>query len=212
MDETPTRNSRRTIVEAVERFLAGDKTAFDGAFYVALYSRGEAILSKWIASPHIRSDILQEAILRLWRALDRGRFDARHPEKAPAYYDSIVRNLRRDHIKKLGVDPIRLEADTLDPEQAVDLTGASRDADQTQMIPADMTARQKLYEQLRKCVQKLPDDLRKLTELYFFGGLSLRKLAVVAETKVGTVRTSLNRAKGHIALCLAKAGIDLSGE
>ena len=64
MDETPTRNSRRTIVEAVERFLAGDKTAFDGAFYVALYSRGEAILSKWIASPHIRSDILQEAILR----------------------------------------------------------------------------------------------------------------------------------------------------
>lgn len=210
MDKTPARDSRRSIVERVERLLAGDKMAFDAALYLALYSRGERILSKWIVSIHIRSDILQDAIFRFWRALERGRFEAHRPEKAPAYYDSIVRHLRADYAEKLGVDPIRLEADTLDLEERVDLTGASRDADQTQMIPADITTRQELRQQVQQCVQKLPDDLRQLTELYFFGGLSLRKLAVVAETRTSTVRTSLDKAKTRIALCLAKAGIDLS--
>ena len=210
MGKTLSPESRRNIVERVERFLAGDRMAFDGALYLALYSRGERILSAWIVSPHIRSDILQDAIFRFWNALETGRFKAERPEKGPAYYDSIVRHLRADYAEKLGVDPIRLEADTLDLAGQVGLTGVSLDGDQDQASPADRTIRQELRQQVHQCMRKLPDDLRQLTELYFFGGLSLRKLAVVVGTKTSSVRTSLDKAKNRIAVCLAKAGIDLS--
>jgi RNA polymerase sigma factor (sigma-70 family) len=207
MDQTPNGDWWRIVIERVERFLAGDKAAVDGPLYLALYQRGEGVLRGTIACREIRSNLLREGIFRFWRALETGNFKG-PPEHAPAYYKRVIENLRRDVSRSRKRRRVLPTTDAFGPD-GDGLDSLASKGGQDQLPPLDASIRQEILEQVRRCVQKLPPELRGLIELRFWEGLALRPLAEQVGTTTSQVRTLLGKAYRCLTVCLRKAAVDL---
>jgi len=142
--------------------------------------------ARWITrSPPDAEDVVQEAMLRAWRA-----FDARREPNAKAWLLTIVRNCaasahRRE--QRLGHVPLPEEHE---PDGAA-LIAPSGDAE---------GAAVQLQEQrlVRRLLGRLPEDQREVLVLREIEELDYREIAAVIGTPIGTVMSRLSRARGAL--------------
>lgn len=176
--------------ELIETCLAGDEAARG-----RLYARHAGfVMAYLLRSGFARAeaeDVLQETFLRVFRSLDtfdesRGAFHS--------WLGAVARNAARRQWGR------RRETDRFDPELAEEALAAREEADS---LPA---AREEA-DAVRTCVSGLPEEHRRIVELRYVDGLTLRAVAEAAGMPEATVRLRLREAHGLLEQGLKEAGV-----
>ena len=145
-------------------------------------------LARWLARPPLDADdIVQEAMLRAFRAFDSFRGDNVKP-----WLLSIVRNCFLTAVRQTRRrrdEPIPSD-DELGADDAA-WAGDEPDAE-TVMIRADER------RQLHEAVAKLPREFREVLVLREMEDLSYREIAQITGAPIGTVMSRLARARGML--------------
>ena len=136
-------------------------------------------LARWLArSPTDAEDIVQEAMLRAFRA-----FDGVRGEKIKPWLLAIVRNCFHDHAGRgRRLSPL---ADGQAEAQAFE--GAS---------PEDEAGQASERRRLEAMLSALPEDYREVLLLREVEDLSYREIAEATGVPIGTVMSRLARARG----------------
>jgi RNA polymerase sigma-70 factor (ECF subfamily) len=149
-------------------------------------------LARWLCrSPVDAEDIVQDAMLRAFRAFDGARADTLKP-----WLLAIVRNCARDRAASARrSEPMGEEA------QAVAFEGPG---------PEDQAAWRLERRRLDRTLARLPPDFREVIVLREMEDLSYRQIAQVVGAPIGTVMSRLARARALLKdYWTAEGGDDL---
>lgn len=146
-----------------------------------------AYIRTLVSDPGRAEDVLQETNLALWQKT----WKSSTLESFAPYAMRVARNKAVDHVrreKKLG----GLVFDTELSEKI-----AARMCDGSEHITQRMTA-------LETCVEKLPDDARKLLSKRYSGRKSVRELASESEVSETTLQNRFARLRGILRECVER--------
>ncbi len=156
--------------ELVRRTLAGDREAFR-----LIVLRHQASLAELVfrqtGDRAGTEDLVQEALLRAYRALDR--FDPRF--RLSTWLARIALNVARDHGRRAKVRDDGLL-------RVAPRSGAAP-------TPLDVAARNEAFDQVGRALADLPGPQREVLVLATYGGLTQREIAGVLDLPLGTVKT-----------------------
>jgi RNA polymerase sigma-70 factor, ECF subfamily len=141
-----------------------------------------------ISRPEVVEDLVQETFLR---GLDR-LADLRAPERFGFWLYAIARNLCRDWLN----DPHQqhLPLDRAAPQVMAP-------------VPDDETDHQDRTADLKRCIRRLPVDLREIVEIYYAGGrVTYQGMADRLGVSFGQVNKLLTRARKMLRNCLEREG------
>jgi RNA polymerase sigma-70 factor (ECF subfamily) len=173
--------------ELLAKAAAGEREAF-----VAIYRRYHGGIYRFArsmtGSTAIAEDVTQEVFLALMR--DITRYD---PERAPlgTYLYAIARNVTRYRLRK------ERRFVVLDVG-AVDEPRASDDPEQAMM-------RSQTVKKVRAYIMGLSSRYREVLILCDLNGLSYEEASAILNTRIGTVRSRLHRARKQLAERIARA-------
>ncbi len=144
----------------------------------------------WLSrDPALAEDVVQEAMLRAWRSLDRLRDDG----AAKQWLLTIVRRENARHFERKRLDTVDVDDLTRKDEA---LLGSSHDTD---------------VDDMRAALLQLPDDYREPLVLQVLLGYTTEEIAGVMDLKQATVLTRLHRARGRLKERLAADGLTADG-
>jgi RNA polymerase sigma-70 factor, ECF subfamily len=143
--------------------------------------------------PADAEDLVQETVLRAYRALDR--FDGRHPR---AWLLTIQRNAWRNMNRRLRPQLI------YDPASLHELPARGADG---RTGPEEAVVDDTMDAALVAALTGLPRNFRDTVVLVDVDGLSYREAARVLGVPVGTVMSRLHRARGRLRTQLAQDGV-----
>jgi RNA polymerase sigma-70 factor (ECF subfamily) len=188
----PVGDARRTVDQATDRRLidglrSNDReslaTIYDLyagiAYGMALHALGNSVEAE---------DAVQDAFLALWRQADR--LDASRGIRS--YLLTIVHNKCVDRLRKRSRRP---EA-VLDLDAPI-ASGAAGPEDTLTQLDERQTVRNALVS--------LPQEQRRTVEMAYFGGFTLAEVATRMEVPLGTVKSRLRLAMGHLRRSLAES-------
>ena len=180
--------------QLVIRVQQGDKRAFD--LLVLKYQHKIAsVVQRYIRDHAEVQDVVQEAFIKAYRALDSFRGDS-------AFYTWMYRiaiNAAKNHLISKGRRP---------PSSDIDINDADHHAGTEQLQEVDTPESSLFCDQLQSAiesaVEQLPEDLRAAITLREIEGLSYEEIADVMECPVGTVRSRIFRARESIDKVIQK--------
>lgn len=131
-------------------------------------------------------DVAQEALFRLYEALEAGRV-----KRAPkSYVFSIVHNLAQDAVRrKARSEAVRRDSTIPSPGSA-----------------ACSIERSMLREEIDKALASLPETQRSALMLREFGELRYEEIARILGTSIGQVKVNIFRARKRLAVLLDRDG------
>jgi RNA polymerase sigma-70 factor (ECF subfamily) len=135
-------------------------------------------LARWLA-PSLAEDIVQDAMLRAWRAFDGFRGDNARP-----WLLAIVRNCRRDALAET-----RRRAQIPLPEAG---EGELIDSAAT---PEEAASSSSERRKIDDALAELPEEFREVLILREMEDLGYREIAEVIDVPIGTVMSRLSRAR-----------------
>lgn len=133
--------------------------------------------------PADAEDLVQETLLRAWRAIDR--FDGRHPR---AWLLTIMRNANLNSVRRRRPELLR------DPDAGttvLEATNPGRSAE-SELLDTHLDA------DLEQAVAGLPNHYRLALELVDVDGLTYAEAAEVLNIPAGTVMSRLHRARRRV--------------
>jgi len=136
--------------ELVERARAGESTAFD-ALALRYQGRLAKLVGRYVNDPADVLDVVQEALTRAYRALDRFRGDS-------AFYTWLYRiavNTAKNYLAAQRRRPMDVELDLQDPEQ-YDLHAKLKETD----TPEGVTLSQELNETVQRAIEAVMSSRR----------------------------------------------------
>lgn len=151
------------------------------------------VATRLTRDPVEAEDLVQDTILRAYRALDR--FDGRHPR---AWLLTILRNTNINRARKRRPDLMHDEEQTLSRVSA-------RDAE-TRDGPAEIVAASIPDRDVVAAVRALSERHREVLLLVDVDQLTYREAADVLEVPIGTIMSRLHRARAKVRAHLEKAG------
>ena len=156
--------------------------------FLQKFVAGERLLMGYLLSAtgdfHEAEDLLQEVSVALWESFDR--YDDARPFHAWAL--GIARHKVLDWREKKGRRGARLSPEVLD------LVG------QAQVDLADELSERRPL--LQKCIEALPEHLRKIVLLRYREGLKLEKLSAQLDRSTGAVQVALVRIRRALRDCV----------
>ena len=170
---------------------AGDHEA-----YRSLYERysGPALglAQSVVRDRSVAEDIVHDVFLNFWRNPEayeptRGQF--------VAWLLRVIRNRSIDFLRKRK--PVPLGGVTV-PGRA-EVEDASSWIPDKDPLPDQQAVTTTLGEDVRRAMQDLPADHRRLLELAYFGGLTQREIAVKVGKPLGTVKTQMRTSMMRLA-------------
>jgi RNA polymerase sigma-70 factor (ECF subfamily) len=130
-------------------------------------------------------DVVQEAFLALWR--QAARLDPARGVRS--YLLTIVHNKAVDRVRRSARRPeLVLEGDAPHQAQAAD--------------PVEFAEALENREMVRTALSSLPEEQRQAVEMAYFGGLTTSEVAERLRIPVGTVKSRLRLALGHMRRAL----------
>jgi len=172
----------------VKRVQQGDKRAFD-LLVLKYQHKIVSIVHRYVRENADVQDVVQEAFIKAYRALDNFRGDS-------AFYTWMYRiaiNTAKNHLISRGRRPPATDIDVDDAEFLSDSENL-RDLD----TPEGNLFSDQLHDAVHEAIAKLPEDLRSAVTLREFEGLSYEEIAEVMACPVGTVRSRIFRAREAI--------------
>ena len=172
----------------VKRVQRGDNTAFD--LLVRKYQhRIGAVVYRFVPDHAECQDIVQDAFIRAYRALEGFRGDAQ-------FYTWLYRiavNTAKNHLVAMKRRP---PTSDVAADEAEHFAGAGRLHDHD--TPEHELLRQEIEQAVADTVAGLPDELRQAITLREVDGLSYEEIAQLMQCPIGTVRSRIFRAREAI--------------
>jgi len=169
----------------VNRVLQGDKKAFD--LLVLKYQQRIAnVLISYIKDRDEVYDVVQESFIKAYRSLPDFKGDS-------AFYSWLYRiaiNTAKNYLTARNRRPPRQDVDYTEAHQ-IDKSGQLED----QESPEKSLTNYRLYQQIQKSMDALPEELRKAITLRENEGLNYEQIAIKLNCPVGTVRSRIFRAR-----------------
>ena len=184
--------------EYVERVLAGEPEVFEQL--VRKYNRlGGAIAYGVLSDFHLAEDVVQDAFIRAFEALD----SLKEPDRLRAWLAGIVKRRSSDVLRQRKNPRIRaasLEAGGADAEEGGSLgSTVSSDSRRPGQSPDDSQLDAAVHAERRRqvleCISGLDENDRIIVSLKHMEGLSYREIAELMETSVSAVESRLFRAR-----------------
>jgi RNA polymerase sigma-70 factor (ECF subfamily) len=175
----------------VARAKAGDRTAFD-ALVETYAPRIYSIALRITGSRDEAQDCVQDAFVRAFSALRHFRGEAAFS----TWLYRVAVNVANDACRRLRSQPL-LASELAGPgsdDPAPDLGGMSHDR-HTADGPDEQLARAQRRDLVLTAIRSLPEHHRAVIVLCDLQGLSYEEVAQVMGTRVGTVKSRLNRAR-----------------
>jgi RNA polymerase sigma-70 factor (ECF subfamily) len=174
-------------VELIERVRAGEHRAFD---VLALRYQGRLakLIGRYIHEPADVLDVVQEALTRAYRAIDRFRGDS-------AFYTWLYRigvNAAKNHLDSRSRRPM---GEQLVPIEICDSMAEMQDS----ATPEQWSRCEETLGVLDAAVTALPAELREALLLRELSGLSYEEIAETMACPIGTVRSRIFRARESVA-------------
>jgi len=172
------------------------------AFAQLVRTHDEAVLRlalRITGSESDAQDIYQEVFLKVYRKLDRFRFEC----SFSTWISRIATNTCLDHLRRTRN---RRESDTIRvgiEGEEYDLSNQVTD-DRPANNPEKEFLRSELSERIFRALQRLTPHERMVFDLRHFHGMKLRAVSEILNISVGSVKTSLVRATRKLRLHLAK--------
>jgi RNA polymerase sigma-70 factor, ECF subfamily len=137
--------------------------------------------------PSEAEDVVQESFLALWRQAER-----LDPAKGVrSYLLTIVHNKAVDRLRQRGRRPETV----LDLDAPIPATGDN---------PEESVTKESERQSVRAAIVNLPPDQRRTVEMAYFAGLTLAEVASRMQVPLGTVKSRLRLAMGHLRRALAE--------
>ena len=184
--------------EYVERVLAGEPEVFEQL--VRKYNRlGGAIAYGVLSDFHLAEDVVQDAFIRAFEALD----SLKEPDRFRAWFAGIVKRRSIDVLRQRKNPRIRaasLEAGGADAGEGGSLgSTVSSDSRRPEQSPDDSQLDAAVHAERRRqvleCISGLDENDRIIVSLKHMEGLSYREIAELMETSVSAVESRLFRAR-----------------
>ena len=182
--------------EYVERVLAGEPEVFEQL--VRKYNRlGGAIAYGVLSDFHLAEDVVQDAFIRAFEALD----SLKEPGRFRVWFAGIVKRRSIDVLRQRK-NPRRrtvsLEAGTAEGGSSLGST-VSSDSRRSDQSPDDSQLATAVHAERRRqvleCISGLDENDRIIVSLKHMEGLSYREIAELMETSVSAVESRLFRAR-----------------
>ncbi len=184
--------------EYVERVLAGEPEVFEQL--VRKYNRlGGAIAYGVLSDFHLAEDVVQDAFIRAFEALD----SLKEPGRFRAGFAGIVKRRSIDVLRQRKNPRIRaasLEAGGADAGEGGSLgSTVSSDSRRPEQSPDDSQLDAAVHAERRRqvleCISGLDENDRIIVSLKHMEGMSYREIAELMETSVSAVESRLFRAR-----------------
>jgi RNA polymerase sigma-70 factor (ECF subfamily) len=179
------------IGEVVARARAGDRSAFD--ILVEQYTpRVYNVALRITGSQEEAQDCVQEAFIRAFSSLRHFRGEAAFS----TWLYRVAVNVANDATRRLKSQPLlaseMVPAGSDDPPPDLDMAGIGMPEIEQ---PDEQVARGQRRDVILAAIRSLPEHQRAVVVLYDLQGLSYEEVAEVMGTRVGTVKSRLNRAR-----------------
>ena len=161
----------------VERVQKGDQKAFN-LLVVRYQHKVASLVSRYVPSGDV-PDVVQEAFIKAYRALDSFRGDS-------AFYTWLYRIAQ-------GRRPPSSDVDAIEAEN-FESGGALKEISN----PENLMLSEELRQIVFRTIESLPEDLRMAITLRELDGLSYEEIAAIMDCPVGTVRSRIFRAREAI--------------
>jgi RNA polymerase sigma-70 factor, ECF subfamily len=187
-----------TDADLVERFKAGDRSAFDEI--VRRYQHRVFTLAlRWMGDDQVAHEVSQDVFIALFRSLDGFRGDA----KLSTWIYRVVVN----HCKNRRLYRKRRKMDRHEP-----LEGDRQDDDAPKrQIAGDGPApdagvhRSEAETLVRAALAELPEEQRAIVVMRDIEDLSYDEIGELLDLPKGTVKSRLHRARAHLARVLTRS-------
>ena len=194
--------------EYVERVLAGEPEVFEQL--VRKYNRlGGAIAYGVLSDFHLAEDVVQDAFIRAFEALD----SLKEPGRFRVWFAGIVKSRSIDVLRQRKNPRIRaasLEAGGADAGEGGSLgSTVSSDSRRPEQSPDDSQLDAAVHAERRRqvleCISGLDENDRIVVSLKHMEGMSYREIAELMELSVSAVESRLFRARKILRKRLAAA-------
>ena len=190
----------------VARSQKGDTRAFNSL--VELHqANAYALALRMLGDPEAAADVTQDAFLSAYRAI--GSFKG---TSFRAWLLRIVSNGCYDYWRAQGRRPaISLEAALADDHDG-ETTGQSSDAHVPKAMidpswdPEQVALKAEMIEQIQAALLQLPPEQRLAVILSDIQGMPYEEIARVMSSSLGTVKSRISRARGHLRGLLLRQG------
>ena len=180
----------RTIRKTDEELLMGSLKGRKGDFR-SLLERYEGELFNFLyhctRDRQTAEDLFQETFMQVYAKMETFRVDGRFK---PWVY-TIAANMARDEMRK------RRRRKTYSLDKAVKEDGEGKMGD---FLPSDADGPGEILEReesmtlARRLMSELPENLREVVSLYFFGEMKYAEISEVLDLPMGTVKSRMFRA------------------
>jgi RNA polymerase sigma-70 factor (ECF subfamily) len=175
--------SERLLCSLLEAVALGDRKAFR-----TLYDKSApvlfAICVRLMRDRDVAQDVLQEAMMRIWRKAHL--FDASRGN-AMAWMAVVTRNCA---LSRIAAAP--------PPSSSLDEAGV------LPAVEARPSGDPVIAADVRECLKKLNEKYRKCITSIYLHGLSYEELATQMGAPLGSVKSWVHRAVRELALCMGK--------
>ena len=188
--------TQNTEFELVKRAQAGDQAAFD-ALITENQTRLYNVALRMTGNSDDAQDMVQEALIKAWRSLASFRGDSRFS----VWLYRICKNCCKDLLRKNRqgqVIPIRQE-----DEDGEELELQIPDEE---LAPDKLLERKLTRDAVRRGLEQLPEDHRRILLLREIGGMSYEEIAECLSLEVGTVKSRIFRARKKLCEFLVRDG------
>lgn len=135
------------------------------------------------------SDLVQEAMIRMWR----GSKNLKNPHAFKTWLNQIVTNLFYDALRRRqNTATISLDAPIGNDQESEGLT---REIACSKPKPEEALLNNELANVLNLAVSKMPEKFSKPVVMRDMQGLSYEEIAVITNTELGTVKSRINRGR-----------------
>ena len=193
-----TRQPPRVPREEIERVIADFQRGIDREesfrfLFDVFYEPTRHFLARRVSAPEDRLDLTQETFLRVYKGLKGYRGDAQFG----TWLFRIAHNTYLKWLRRSKNDEAGLDASV----QGIEEPGAAAYENEEliavshERSPLAHTLRDERRRALREAIEKLPDQMRRCTELRIYHDLSYREISVVLGRSIETVKVHLFQAR-----------------
>jgi len=175
---------QRTDQELVRLYVAGEEAGLEiliDRYKAKLYTS----IYLLVKDESLAEDIFQDTFIKVINTLRSGRYN--EEGKFLPWVMRIAHNLVIDYYRKERRTPVVVNSDGFDIFDVLQFSDESAEA---RMI------REQTYRDLRRMIQRLPDDQKEVLIMRHYGEMSFKEIAAVTEvsinTALGRMRYALN--------------------
>lgn len=175
---------QRTDQELVRLYIAGEEAGLE-TLIDRYKSKLFTSIYLLVRDESLAEDIFQDTFIKVINTLRSGRYN--EEGKFLPWVIRIAHNLVIDHYRKERRTPVVVNSDGFD---IFDVLHLADESIETRMI------REQTHQDLRRMIQRLPDDQKEVLIMRHYGDMSFKEIAAVTEvsinTALGRMRYALN--------------------